>query len=86
MTTENRKPSSEIRSRLATNVKRLREARGFTQHQLSEHCGLSPSYIGSVEQEAVNITLANLEALARGALLCSEVDLLMPIRRAPEPI
>jgi transcriptional regulator with XRE-family HTH domain len=74
-----RKPSHEILWRLATNLKRLRQARGYTQHQLSRHCGFPNSYIGDIEQENVNITLANLEALAIG-LSCSEIDLLMPIK------
>ena len=74
-----RKASPEILWRLATNLKRLRRARGYTQHQLSRRCGFPNSYIGDIEQENVNITLANLEALAMG-LSCLECDLLMPIR------
>jgi transcriptional regulator with XRE-family HTH domain len=71
----NRKASPEIRWRLSTNVKRLRHARGYTQHRLGKLCGLSETYISDVEQGTVNISLANLEALAIG-LRCSEADLL----------
>jgi transcriptional regulator with XRE-family HTH domain len=74
-----RKPSAEILWRLASNCKRLRIARGYTQHELARLCRFAASYIGDVEQETVNITLANLEALADG-LGCSEIDLLMPVR------
>ncbi len=77
---EKRKPSSEIRRRLAANVKRMRTLRGHTQLQVAKLCGLPPSYIGEIEQEVVNITLANLEALA-GGLGCLEMELLMPIRQ-----
>jgi len=80
---EHRKPSAEILWRLATNLRRLRQARGYTQRELSKVCGFAASYIGDVEQETVNITLANLEALAQG-LMCLESDLLMPIREAPK--
>ena len=75
VSTPNRKASQHIRYRLADNVVRLRHARGFTQRELAEQCGMSPSYIGDVEQGTVNITLANLEALAAG-LRCAEADLL----------
>jgi transcriptional regulator with XRE-family HTH domain len=75
-----RKPSAEILWRLSTNLRNLRKARGYTQHELSKVCGFAASYIGDVEQENVNITLANLEALAQG-LMCLEADLLMPVRK-----
>ncbi len=71
-----RKPSSEIRWRLATNTKRLRIARGYTQHQLARRCRFPNSYISCIECETVDVTLANLEALADG-LECSLYDLFM---------
>jgi transcriptional regulator with XRE-family HTH domain len=75
MGNQNRKASPEIRWRLSTNLKRLREARGYTQSELANLCGLSKTYISNVEQGTVNISLANLEALANG-LSCAEEDLL----------
>jgi transcriptional regulator with XRE-family HTH domain len=60
---------------LADNLKRLRTYRGFTQHDLAERCGFHKNYVGNVEQATVNITLANLEALANG-LNCGEDELL----------
>jgi len=71
----NRKPSTEICYRLADNLRRYRHYRGYTQHALAKVCGLSPSYVGDVERGAINITLANLEALATG-LWCGEDELL----------
>jgi len=76
--TENRKPSVEIRRRLATNVKRMRRARGYTQQRLAQLSKLTTSYIGNIEQKTVNVSLANLEALASG-LGCLEAQLLMPL-------
>jgi transcriptional regulator with XRE-family HTH domain len=61
----NRKPSLGIRHWLSDNLKRLRAA----------HCGLHKNYVSNVEQGAVNISLANLEALATG-LGCIEWELL----------
>jgi transcriptional regulator with XRE-family HTH domain len=75
MGNQNRKASPEILWRLSTNLKRLREARGYTQKELGRLCGLSKTYIGNVEQGTVNISLANLEALANG-LDCTAEDLL----------
>ena len=83
MGNKHRKASPEILSRLAANLKKLREARGYTQQELARVCGFSASYIGDVEQETVNITLANLEALANG-LECEVLDLIRrPSDRAP---
>jgi transcriptional regulator with XRE-family HTH domain len=70
-----RKPSPEMLRRLAANCHRLREARGYTQHQLARRCGFPNIYISQIECETVNITLANLEALANG-LECAAEDLL----------
>jgi transcriptional regulator with XRE-family HTH domain len=71
----NRKPSLGIRHRLSDNLKRLRVARGYTQERLAKLCGLHKQYVCNVERAVVNISLANLEALATG-LGCSETDLL----------
>ena len=71
-----RKPSRGICCRLADNVKKYRLMRGYTQHELARQCGFADSYVGDVEQATVNITLANLEALAAG-LRCGEEELLM---------
>ena len=71
----NRQPSPEMLGRLAVNLKRLRRKRGYTKERLGKLCGLPKNYISNIEQSTVNITLANLEALAKG-LNCREADLL----------
>jgi len=71
----NRRPSVEIRYRLAENLRRYRHYRGYTQHELARQCGFSIGYVGDIERGTVNITLANLEALATG-LRCGEDELL----------
>jgi transcriptional regulator with XRE-family HTH domain len=65
MGNKNRKPSQEIRWRLATNLKRLREARGYTQLELARRTGLTNAYISKIEQELMNVSLANLGMLRR---------------------
>jgi len=81
--THNRKPSAAILWRLATNRKRLRKARGYTQVQLAARTGLPHRYISNIEQEPKNIGLANLESLASG-LECSEMDLFMPVNEGDQ--
>ena len=71
----NRKPSAEILNRVAENLRRYRRYRGYTQRALAKVCGVSGNYVSNVEQGTVNITLANLEALATG-LMCGEDELL----------
>lgn len=60
-----RRASQEIRWRLGDNLRRLRLARGYTQHELADICGFAKSYISNVETGTVNICLAGLEGLAR---------------------
>ena len=81
MANKNRKASAEILVRLSANVKRFREARGYTQEDLAKVSGLTKNYVRNVEQATLNITLATLEALAKG-LGCTEEDLLT---RRPKP-
>ena len=63
--------------RLSINLKRLRRERGYTQERLAKLCGFTKNYISNVEQETVNISLANLEALTIG-LNCGFDELLRP--------
>jgi transcriptional regulator with XRE-family HTH domain len=65
---KNRKASSESLWLLATNLKRLREARGYSQLELARRTGLPNGYI------------SKLEALANG-LGCSLEDLFRPPKR-----
>ena len=54
---------------VATNVRRLRLARGWSQETLAEQCGLHRTYIGAIERGEGNITLHTLARLAQ-ALEC----------------
>jgi transcriptional regulator with XRE-family HTH domain len=75
MAKRKRKASPEIRGRLANNIKELRARRRYTQQELAKLSRLTKNYISNVEQALVNITLANLEAIA-GGLACTEEELL----------
>lgn len=58
----------------AANVKSYRSARGFSQEKLAELSGLHRTYISSLEREKRNISIENIDKIARA--LCVEPYLL----------
>lgn len=63
----------------ATNVRNFRRARGLSQEKLGEAAGLHRTYIGNIEQQAVNPSLSNVEKIAEAlevplALLLMSTD------------
>jgi len=54
----------DLRKILANNVRAYRNAKGLSQEELADECGLHRTYIGSVERCERNVTLGTLELLA----------------------
>jgi transcriptional regulator with XRE-family HTH domain len=52
--------------RVAANVRRLREARGWTQEEAADMCELSRRHYQSVEAGTLNITVTTLARLTAG--------------------
>ncbi len=50
---------------LGDRIRERRTARGLTQGQLGEHCGLHRTFIGSVERGERNLSILNLRLIAR---------------------
>ena len=50
---------------LAKNVRELRDRKGISQERLGELAGLHRTYIGMIERAEKNITLINLDKIAR---------------------
>jgi len=50
---------------LAKRVRELRDRKGISQERLGEMAGLHRTYIGMIERAEKNITLVNLEKIAR---------------------
>jgi transcriptional regulator with XRE-family HTH domain len=46
-------------------IRELRTARGKTQAQLAESCGLHRTFIGSVERGERNVAILNLRLIAK---------------------
>ena len=56
----------DLRSILAENLRAYRNQACVSQDELANQCGLHRTYIGSVERQERNVTLATLELLAQG--------------------
>jgi transcriptional regulator with XRE-family HTH domain len=69
-----RKRSTSARTTFAANLRKQRLARDLSQEALAELSGLHRTYVGSVERAERNISIDNMERLAR-ALNLSLTDL-----------
>lgn len=65
----------DMRKLVGTNVRRLRQARSYTQEQFAERSGFSQQYISDLERGRRNPTVVSLYELA-SALDVSPVELL----------
>lgn len=70
--------ASGARSALAANMIRLRREKGWSQEVLAFESGLHRTFIAHVERQARNISLDNLERIARALNVPVYVLLLPP--------
>jgi transcriptional regulator with XRE-family HTH domain len=56
--------SAKLLTQFGEAVRRSRQARGLSQEELAEQCGLHRTYVGSVERGERNIGLVNIGRLA----------------------
>lgn len=54
-----------ILKRFGNNVKKLRQNIGWSQKDLSSKSGLHRTYIGSIEKGGRNVSLINIERIAK---------------------
>ena len=57
--------SSDIRQRLGTNLRRLREEKGWSQEAFAHEAGIHRTYVSDIERGARNPTILVLERLAK---------------------
>ncbi|TAM01104.1 MAG: XRE family transcriptional regulator [Paraburkholderia sp.] len=55
----------DVQQLFGSNVRRIRHAKGLTQEKLAEAADLHPNYISSVERGERNISIGNIERIAK---------------------
>jgi transcriptional regulator with XRE-family HTH domain len=55
----------DIRQRLATNLRRLRQEREWSQEEFADRAGIHRTYVSDLERGARNPTIEVLERLAK---------------------
>jgi transcriptional regulator with XRE-family HTH domain len=58
--------AEDIRIRFGRRLQKLRKQQGWTQVQMAERLGLDRSYLADVERGKRNISIVNMEIIARG--------------------
>lgn len=56
----------DIRIRFGRAIRRVREAEGINQEEAAERCGLHRTYYSGIERGIRNVSLLNIEKIARG--------------------
>jgi len=54
-----------IQSQFGKNIRRLRHGRKLSQEELADLAGVHVTYLGRIERGGQNISLSNIEKLAR---------------------
>lgn len=57
-------PHLKARQHFAEKLRKQRQAKGLSQEDLADLCGLHRTYVGSVERGERNISIDNMERLA----------------------
>jgi transcriptional regulator with XRE-family HTH domain len=56
----------DIRVRFGRAIRRIREHQGINQEEAAERCGLHRTYYSGIERGIRNVSLVNIEKVAKG--------------------
>ena len=56
----------DIRIRFGRAIRRIREEQGINQEEAAERCGLHRTYYSGIERGVRNVSLVNIEKVAKG--------------------
>lgn len=56
----------DIRVRFGRAIRRLREKQRISQEEAAERCGLHRTYYSGIERGVRNVSLVNIERIAKG--------------------
>lgn len=56
----------DLLSQLGKRIRKLRQKRGWTQVEMAEQVGIDRSFLADVERGRRNISVLNLELIAKG--------------------
>ena len=71
---------SDARKVFAFRLRQIRQLKGLSQEELADMAGLHRTYVGSVERSERNISIDNIERLAKAL----EVDIIELLQEDPE--
>ncbi len=55
----------EIKQKIGNRIRMLRKQRGYSQEHFAHLCDLDRTYIASIEQGKRNVSIVNLEKIAK---------------------
>jgi transcriptional regulator with XRE-family HTH domain len=67
------KSRAALRAVLANNIRQCRHRLGLSQEQLGDLAGLHRTYVGAVERGERNLTVDNIEKIARALQVTPDV-------------
>ncbi len=57
--------AKRARDILAQHIRELRSEKGWSQEELADRCGLHRTYIGDIERAERNVSVDNIEKIAK---------------------
>jgi transcriptional regulator with XRE-family HTH domain len=57
--------TTRVRKSFGKRVRELRKQKGYSQEQLADKAGLHRTYIGSIERGEQNVSIDNIEKIAK---------------------